>query len=137
MLEAVLILSTLAAQAPAPGTPTYTPEQLAAGAIAEITSAEAVHRRQFPEVGYACSLERLVETQMLLDVWLKGRRVDGYEFRVWCDARTTPQATFRAAAVPSKPEEGASRTVCTDESNVVRTLEGDAAACLAKGAAAR
>jgi hypothetical protein len=133
MLQTALLLSALAAQAPASATPAPAPEQLATGAMAEILSAEAVHKRQFPEAGYACNLERLVETQMLLDVWLEGRRVDGYELRLWCETTSRPQATFRASAVPLKPTKGAALTVCTDESNVLRTIEGDVAACLAKG----
>ena len=70
---------------------------------------------------------------MLLDVWLAGKRVDGYAFKVWCDATSRPQATYRATAVPVKKAEGARLTVCTDESNVPRTIEGDVAACFAKG----
>lgn len=138
MLEALVLLSALAVQAPAPGAgASYTPEQLAKGAVAEIMSAQAVHKRQFPDVGYACSLERLVETQMLLDVWLAGKRVDGYTFRVWCESTGEPQASYRASAGPAKPARGASLTVCADESNVLRTIEGDDAACFAKGIAAR
>jgi hypothetical protein len=137
MLQTALLLSALATRASAPVTPADSPEHLATGAIAEIVSAQAVHRQKFPDVGYACSLERLVETQMLLDVWLEGRRVDGYEFRVWCEKTGTPQATFRASAVPSKPGAGASLTVCTDESNLPRTIDGDVAACFAKGRPAR
>jgi hypothetical protein len=138
MLEALVLLSALAVQAPAPGAgASYTPEQLAKGAVAEIMSAQAVHKRQFPDAGYACSLERLVETEMLLDVWLAGKRVDGYAFRVWCESAGKPQASYRASAVPAKTMKGAPLTLCTDESNVLRTVEGDTAACFAKGVAAK
>lgn len=111
----------------------YTPEQLATGAVREIISAQAVHKKSHPEVGYACSLARLVETQMLLDVWLAGKRVDGYAFKVWCETKAAPQTSFRASAVPLAKAKGASQTVCTDETNVPRTIEGDAQACFDKG----
>ncbi len=137
MLQALVLVSALAQQPPAAAGPSYSPEQLAGGAIREILSAQAVHKKQFPELGYACSLERLVETQMLLDTWLTGKRVDGYTFKVWCDKKGTPQTRFRASAVPLKKAKGASLTVCTDETNVPRTIDGDAAACFAKGVAAR
>jgi hypothetical protein len=110
-----------------------TPEQLATGAVREIISAQAVHKKSHPEVGYACSLERLVETEMLLGVWLTGERVDGYAFKVWCDTKAVPQTNFRASAVPLAKAKGASLTVCTDQTNVPRTIEGDAQACFDKG----
>jgi hypothetical protein len=137
MLQALVLVSALAQQPSAGAEPSYSPEQLAGGAIREILSAQAVHEKQFPELGYACSLERLVETRMLLDTWLTGKRVDGYTFRLWCDTKASPQATFRASAVPVKKAKGATLTVCTDETNVPRTIEGDVAACFAKGAPAR
>ena len=92
-----------------------------------------MHKKTHPEVGYACSLERLVETQMLLDVWLAGKRVDGYVFRVWCENVSSPQASFRTSAVPLAKAKGASLTVCADQTNVPRTIEGDAQACFDKG----
>lgn len=78
----------------------------------------------------------------MLSVWLAGpgsraRRRHGYVFKVWCDATSRPQATYRATAVPVKSAADARLTVCTDESNVLRTIEGDAAACFAKGQPAR
>jgi hypothetical protein len=130
MLPMLVFLATLAVQ-PAGASQPYAPEQLASGAVREVLSAQAVHKKSYPAVGYACSLERLVETQMLLDVWLAGKRVDGYAFRVWCDTQATPQTSFRASAVPLKT--GASLTVCTDQTNILRTIEGDAAACFDKG----
>jgi hypothetical protein len=131
-------LVALASQAPGDSRATsYTPEPLAVGAIREIVSAQAVHKRMFPQVGYACSLERLVETQMLLDSWLAGKRVEGYIFKVWCDTKGKPQANYRASGVPSKRVTGATLTVCTDEANTPRTIDGDAAACFAKGVAAK
>ena len=61
MLQALLLLSALVQQPSAAADPPYTPEQLAGGAIREILSAQAVHKKQFPQIGYACTLERLVE----------------------------------------------------------------------------
>ncbi len=137
MLQALVLVSALAQQPSAPAGPTYTPEELAGGAVREILSAQAAHRKQFPAVGYACGLERLVETQMLLDVWLTGKRVAGYAFRLWCDAKATPQTTFRAAAVPVKKAKGATLTACADETNLLRTTDGDVEACFAKGVPGR
>jgi hypothetical protein len=101
--------------------------------VREIVSAQAVHKQLSAAKGYACGLEPLVEAQLLLDTWLEGARVEGYEFRAWCEAMSSPQATYRAAAVPKKPAPGARLTVCTDETNQLRAVEGDAAACLARG----
>jgi hypothetical protein len=110
-----------------------TPEQLAVGAVREIVSAQAVHKEMSPDIGYACGLEPLVEAQILLDTWLAGTRVEGYRFQLWCDTTDRPQTTFRASAVPRKKGSGATLTVCTNESNVVRTIEGDVASCFEKG----
>ena len=137
MLQALVLVSSLAVQQSANAGASYTAEELAGGAIREVMSAQAVHKKQFAQAGYACNLERLVETQMLLDTWLAGKRVDGYVFKVWCDTKATPQATFRASGVPLKKAKGASLTVCTDETNVLRTIDGDVAACFAKGVPVR
>jgi hypothetical protein len=136
MLKGLTLALLLVAAAPAPrGTTTssHTPEQLAVGAVSEIISAQAVHAQMSPQVGYACSLKRLVDAQLLLDVWLSGKRVDGYVFDVWCEQEATPQATFRASAVPTHKGPGSTLTVCTDQTNVPRTVEGDVAACFARG----
>jgi hypothetical protein len=136
MLKGFILLSVLAAPGLAGGdvdTSGYTPEQLAVGAVREIISAQAVHGQSNPAVGYACSLEPLVEAQILLDVWLAGKRVDAYALELWCDTKDTPQTTFRASAVPVKKGSGATLTVCADETNVVRTIEGDVAACFERG----
>jgi hypothetical protein len=137
MLDLILLVSALALPAQGDAKPAkteYTPEQLAEGAIREIISAQAVHKQTSPRVGYACSLERLVEAQLLLDTWLAGKRVEGYSFRVWCEPSSTPQASYRASGVPSKKTKGATLTVCTDQTNVPRTIDGDVAACFTKGA---
>ncbi len=133
MLSMMLLLTALEATPQPP----YTPEQLAGGAIREIISAQAYHRKTFPRLGYACSIERLVEVQALGDVWSTDRRVDGYTVKLWCDRTATPQATYRASAVPVKKTRGSALTVCTDETNVPRTIDGDPEACLARGNAAR
>ena len=136
-MDALVLASLLVLTGQAPGNPapSYTPEELAVGAVREIITAQAVHKQTSPEVGYACSLEPLVEADILLDTWLAGTRVDGYAFELWCDTWGTPQTTFRASAVPVKKVKGATLTVCTDETNVVRTIEGDVAACFEKGVA--
>ena len=128
----MLLLSALEAPSQ-PAAEAYTPEQLAVGAIREIITAQHVHEQKYPELGYACSLERLVETQMLLDTWLQGGRVEGYSFRLWCEKSSAPQASFRASAVPVKKAKGATWTVCTDETNVPRTVEGDVETCFTRG----
>jgi len=115
-------------------TPRFTPEKLAVGAVREIISAQAVRMRSSPEVGYACSLEALVEADLLARIWLAGRRVEGYTLEVRCDTKDTPQTTFRASAVPLKKGTGATLTVCTDQTNVPRTIEGSVAECFEKGA---
>ncbi len=132
MLSTLVLLSALAAQTAAEKA-AYTPEELAIGTTRSIISAQAYHKQAFPQLGYACSIERLVEVQGLLDTLSHGKPFDGYVFKVWCESATTPQKTFRASAVPAKKAKGASLTVCTDETNVPRTVEGDAAACFAKG----
>ena len=134
MLSMMLLLTAL--EAPPPTAP-YTPEQLADGAIREIISAQAYHKTAFPQLGYACSIERLVEVQALGDVWSGGKRVDGYAFKLWCTQAGTPQATYRASAVPVKKARGPTLTVCTDETNVPRKIDGDPETCFARGAAPR
>jgi len=111
----------------------YTNEQLAVGTIRSIISAQAAYRHTRPEAGYACDIETLVKADMLIDAMSNGRAFDGYVFRVWCDQTSTPQATYRASAVPVAKDEGSSLTVCSDESNVPRTIDGDVAACFARG----
>jgi hypothetical protein len=135
MLSSMLVLAALATQPVTAQSQAYTPEQLAVGAINEIISAQAVRKRDAPQQGYGCSLEQLVKAQLLLETWLVGKRVEGYTLRLWCDRSSTPQATYRASAVPAKKAPGSMLTVCTDETNVARTIEGDEAACFGKGAA--
>lgn len=128
------VLLTLVGQASSEGANSYTTEQLAVGAIREIISAQAVRKQQSPEAGYACALEPLIEADLLGAVWLDGGRLDGYAFELWCEGSDTPQTTFRASAVPVKKGEGSTLTVCTDETNVPRTVEGTVGECFAKGA---
>ena len=129
----VLLLTALEA-APQPSSASFTPEQLAGGAVREIMSAQAYHKKTFPQQGHACSIERLVEVQALGEAWASNRRVDGYSFKLWCDPVNTPQTTYRTAAVPVKKTRGSTLTVCADETNVLRTIDGDPEACLARGA---
>lgn len=131
MLSMMLLLTAL--EAPPPSAPD-TPEQLAGGAIREIISAQAYHKTAFPQLGYACSIERLVEVQALGDIWSGGKRVDGYAFKLWCQQAGTPQATYRASAVPVNKTEGSTLTVCTDETNVPRTIDGDVEGCFERAA---
>ncbi len=50
-MHMMVLLAAL--QAAPPPSASYTPEQIAGGAIREIISAEAYHRRAFPDLGYA------------------------------------------------------------------------------------
>jgi len=137
MLNGFVVLSLLAAAGQSGAVSdqsTYTPEQLAVGAVREIISAQAVRRQSSPEEGYACSLEPLVEADLLADVWLAGKRLEGYAFELWCDTKDAPQTTFRASAAPREKEKGSELTVCADETNVPRTIEGSVAECFEKGA---
>lgn len=137
MLNTLLLLTALApaGQAPpAPGLPAYTEEELAVGTIRSIISAQAYHKQANPAVGYACDIETLVKVQALVDALSEGKTFDGYVFKVWCEAKTRPQGRFRASAVPAKKAKGSHLTVCTDETNVPRTVDGDVAACFEKGA---
>jgi len=111
----------------------YPNEQLAVGTIRSIISAQAAYRHTKPEAGYACDIETLVKADMLIEAMSNGKSFDGYVFRVWCEQTSTPQATFRASAVPAAMAVGSSLTVCTDESNVPRTIAGDVAACFVRG----
>jgi hypothetical protein len=130
MLSAMILLTTLAAQgqSSAGRTPSYTPEELAVGTIRSILSAQAAYRHTRPDVGYACDIATLVKALSA------GKAFDGYVFKVWCEARSTPQAAFRASAVPTKKAKGSSLIACADETNVPRTTDGDVAACFATGA---
>ncbi len=49
-------------------------------------------------------------------------------------ATVSAQSSFRASAVPARKEKGSTLTVCTDETNVPRTTDGDVAGCFARGA---
>jgi hypothetical protein len=133
-MMSVVILLTLAVPGQTAGGSPGTPEELAMGTIRSIISAQAAYKHSHPEAGYACDVETLVEADMLVEALSAGKTFDGYVFKVWCETRTTPQATFRASGVPAKKEKGSRLTVCTDERNVPRTTDGDVAACFAKGA---
>ena len=130
MLSTMIVLTTLAVA----GQTAYTPEELAVGTIRSIISAQAAYRHTHPDAGYACDIETLVKADMLAEALSAGRTFDGYVFKVRCDTRSTPHASFRASAVPAKKATGSSLTVCTDETNVPRAIDGDVAACFAKGA---
>jgi len=120
-----------------PGRAPETPEELAVGTIRSILSAQAAYKHTHPEAGYACDIETLVKADMLVEALAAAKTFDGYVFRVWCETRNTPQASFRASAVPAKKEKGSRLTVCSDETNVPRTTDGDVAACFARGAPPR
>ena len=107
------------------------------GTIRSIISAQAAYKHTHPDAGYACDVEALVKADMLAEALSAGKAFDGYVFKVWCETRDTPQASCRASAVPAKKERGSSLTVCTDETSVPRTTDGDTAACFAKGAPPR
>jgi len=138
VLQTLALLSTLAfGQPAAEPAQAPTPEQLAVGTIRSIISAQAFHKQKYAELGYACSVERLVEVQALLDTLAAGKSFQGYTFKVWCEKASAPQVTYRASGVPVKKTKGSTLTVCTDETNVPRTVDGDVAACFAKGVAAK
>jgi hypothetical protein len=130
MLSTMIVLTTLAVA----GQTAYTPEELAVGTIRSVISAQAAYKQTHPGAGHACDIETLVKADMLIDALSAGRTFDGYVFKVWCETKSAPQATYRASAVPAKKGEGSRLTVCTDETNVPRTIDGDVAACFAKGA---
>ncbi len=128
ILSLLVLLSTLEGT-PESVTGPYSQEELAGGAIREIISAQAYHRKAFPALGFACSIDRLVAVQALGDVWLTGKRVDGYRLELWCQEVTTPQSTYRASAIPTKKTKGAMLTVCADEENVPHTSAVDLQSC--------
>ena len=137
MLTALILLTTLAVPGQTPAVAAQspdTPEELAVGTIRSIISGQAAYKHAHPGAGYACDVETLVKADMLAETLSAGKAFDGYVFKVWCDTRSTPQASFRASAVPAKKQKGSSVTVCTDETNVPRTTDGDVSACFAKGA---
>jgi len=135
MLIVLVLLTTLASSGQTPaGQASYTSEELAVGTIRSIISAQAAYKHSHPDAGYACDVETLVKADMLVDALSAGKAFDGYVFKVWCETRTTPQASFRASAVPARKGKGSRLIACTDETNVPRTTDGDVAACSAKGA---
>ncbi len=106
------------------------------GTIRSIISAQAVYKQTHPEAGYACDIATLVKADLLADVLAtagpstatcsrSGATRSGHCLR----------PASRAFAVPARKEPGASLTVCTDETNVPRTVDGDVAACFRKGVA--
>ncbi len=134
MLSALILLTMAVPGQSAAGRAPETPEELAVGTMRSIISAQAAYRHTRPDAGYACDVETLVKADMVVEALSAGRTFDGYVFKVWCDTRSTPQASLRASAVPAKKAKGSSLTVCTDETNVPRTADGDVAACFAMGA---
>ncbi len=137
MLSAWILLALAVPGQSAPGPSSETPGELAVGTMRSILSAQAAYKHTHPDTGYACDVETLVKGDMLVEAMAGGKPFGGYVFKVWCETRSTPQATFRASAVPAKKEKGSALTVCTDETNVPRTTDGDVAACFAKGATAK
>ncbi len=137
MLGALILLTLAVLGQSAGGRTPETPEELAVGTMRSILSAQAAYRHAHPDTGYACNIGTLVKADMLVEALSAGKAFDGYVFKVWCETRTTPQASFRASAVPARKQKGSSLTVCTDETNVPRTIDGDVAACFARGASLR
>jgi hypothetical protein len=137
MLSAMILLTLAVTGQSAAAQARDTPEELAVGTIRSILSAQAAYKHTHPEAGYACDIETLVKADMLVEALAASKTFDGYVFKVWCETRSTPQASFRASAVPAHKEKGSSLTVCTDETNVPRTTDGDVASCFAKEAPPR
>lgn len=130
-IESLLFLAMLGATAAPAADPTPTPQESAAGTVRSIISAEAYHKQKFPSVGYACDTLTLVKADALVAELAGGKVYGGYVFEVSCPKPGSPQPTYRASGIPAK--QGMGLTFCADETNVLRSVKGDAAACFAKG----
>jgi hypothetical protein len=121
-----------------------TREQVVVGNMRSLLTAQIQYASNYPESGYACSLEtlggkrgRLGERQpnekfaMLIDDTLASGRRDGYTYAIThCTGR--PVASFAVTAVPDAP--GSGRAFCANESGVIRyAADGRAETCLASG----
>ena len=114
-----------------------------AGAIASLrtlSTAEATYAQSYPSLGYTCMLsdlggmggaERGPHQAMLVDPRLSGGKKNGYAFTMsGCEGN--PAGKYRVMAVPLDVSSGV-RTLCSDQSGVVRAASADPSTCLNSG----
>ncbi len=114
-------------------------ERVAAALLRTLNTAEVTYLSQYPQIGYACSLQALgpggnnkpsPQHAGLIDAGAASGVRSGYAFAVVA-CMGTPADHYQIVALPSNPN---GRTFCTDESAFIRyTMGSDAKGCLEGG----
>jgi hypothetical protein len=110
------------------------------GAVASlriITTAQVTHQVAHPELGYACSLSAISDTEISDTILLTGQK-SGYRFEIRnCapDQEGGPNTKYQLVAYPITVDQTGMRAFCTDESAMIKQdATGSPKKCLAGGA---
>jgi hypothetical protein len=114
-------------------------ESSAIRSMRTILTAQMTYATQYPSVGFTCSLSDLdgfgqgtpnEHQAMLIESRLASGKKGGYVFSLW-QCGKPPATHFVVIGVPSVS--GAGRTLCADESGMIRAGDGTAESCLSIG----
>lgn len=117
-------------------------EASAVGNIRTLNTAEDTYSQSYPQVGFACSLSQLGGEQSnanslsagLIDKHLMSSVKSGYRFRLGgCTVADGKFDTYRLSAEPIQQGTSGTRSFCSDQTGVIRMVEGNAHDCFDHG----
>ncbi len=117
-------------------------EASAVGNIRALNTAEYTYSQSYPQVGFACSLSQLggdpahanSQNAGLIDKYLMSSVKSGYRFRLGdCTTADDKFSTYNLSAEPIQPGTTGTRSFCSDQTAVIRTVEGNAQDCFDHG----
>jgi type IV pilus assembly protein PilA len=117
-------------------------EASAVGSIRTLNTAEYTYSQSYPQVGFACSLTQLGGVTAnansmnagLIDNRLMSSVKSGYRFQLGgCTVIDDKFATYTLSAEPIQQGTTGVRSFCSDQTGVIRTVEGYAQDCFDHG----
>jgi hypothetical protein len=104
-------------------------ESSAVGGVRQLVVAETAYANNHSDEGFACSLSKLADEQLIPTDLGTGSRT-GYSFEIpHCSPGTTgaPNLKFQVVAHPLTPNTSGIRAFCADESGVIKVDSGGSA----------
>ena len=117
-------------------------EASALGSIRTLNTAEYTDSQSYPQVGFACSLSQLggdpananSQNAGLIDNRLMSSVKSGYHFQLGgCTFTDYKFGTYRLSAEPIQLGTTGTRSFCSDQTGVIRMVEGNAQDCFDHG----
>jgi type IV pilus assembly protein PilA len=117
-------------------------EASALGSIRTLNTAEYTYSQSYPQVGFACSLSQLggdpananSQNAGLIDNRLMSSVKSGYRFQLGgCTITDDKIGTYSLSAEPIQQGTTGMRSFCSDQTGVIRMVEGNAQECFEHG----